>query len=70
MGPNFTDTVKRRIVELHDLQYGVTRIQRKLLEEGYSASQTGIYNVLKKWKIEKNYLPKTKTFQRACWSNE
>ena len=64
MGANFTDIVKRRIVELHNnLNYGVKKTQRKIMEDGHTASRTGIYSVIKKRKTEKTISQKPKPFR-------
>ena len=54
MGHNFSDAVKIRVVDLHQLSYGITKIKKsQLAEEGHQATRKAIRGVVQKW--EKNY---------------
>ena len=49
MGCNFSDAVKIRIVDLHRLSYGITKIKSQLAEEGHQATRKAIRGVVQKW---------------------
>ena len=50
MGRQFSDSLRRRIVDLYNTKIGVTAVQKQLEQEGHKVGRSAIYRLVSKWK--------------------